>query len=193
MNTATLKPVFALCALLLSASPMAGEHQAHGACPHHSNVDGQACSHHGKACKHGKHGDMNEMRERLDKLDLSDTQRQEMGSLFAIYEPRVREVIKRGQQGREALVMATPGSNDYNNLISAVSLEASVSAGEMVVLLAELQANAYALLTDEQQQKYQALKQEARDKAAAKMKEKAAKKDAEKAAGSAPRRNPFTP
>ena len=51
----------------------------------------------------------------------------------------------------------------------------------MVVLLAELQANAFALLTDEQQTRYQELKAEAQAKAAEKAAEKKAKREARKA------------
>ena len=193
MHTATLKPVYkpviALCALLMSTAPLAGGHQAsedeaNRSCPHHSNVDGHTCSHHGKYGPHGKHGgprseeELAAMRERMDKLGLSDAQKQEMGTLFGIYQPRVREILERGLADREALVMAVPGSDKYNSLIGTVSQEAAASAGEMVVLLAELQANAFALLTDEQQDKYQALKGEARAKAEEKA---AAKREARKA------------
>jgi len=186
MNIATLKPVFVLSALFLSTAPLAAEHssvqnQAHDSCPHHNNVDGGTCSHHGGSCMHGKPRSEEElaaMRERMDKLGLSDAQRQEMVSLFGIYQPRFREIVERGREGREALLMATPGSGEYNSLIGKVSVEASASAGEVVVLLSELQANAYALLTDEQQEKYQALKAEARAKAAEKA---AAKREARKA------------
>lgn len=189
MNTATLKPVFVLSALLLSAAPLAAEDKPseHGACPHHNNVEGGACSHHGAHCKHGKgygprsEADMAKMREQMDALGLTDTQKQEMASLFGIYQPRIREIVERGHADREALVMATPGSDDYNSLVGTVSQEASASAGEMVVLMAELQSNAFALLTDEQQAKYLALKADAREKAAAKAEEAKAKREARKA------------
>lgn len=167
MNTATLKPVILLCALLpvyaLAAEQSPPAEHPHSKCPHHTS-----------------HGELTAMRERMQQLGLSELQKQELGTLVGIYEPRLREIVARGHADREALLLAVPGSADYNSLTGKVSQEAAASAGEMVVLLAELQANAYALLTDEQQAQYLELKEEARAKAA----EKAAAKRAARKASS---------
>lgn len=109
--------------------------------------------------------DLQAMRERMNKLGLSEAQKQEMASLFGIYQPRFKELLERGHADREALALAVPDSGDYDTLVGQVSQEAAATAGEMVVLLAELQENAYALLMPEQQEKYQALKAEARARA----------------------------
>lgn len=117
------------------------------------------------------------MRERMNKLGLDDAQKQEMASLFGIYQPRFRELAERGKPNREALLLAAPDSPEYDTLVGKVSQGAAATAGEVVVLLAELQENAYALLTPEQQEKYRQLKVEARDRAEEKL---AAKRAARK-------------
>jgi len=146
-------------------------------CPHHSNEDGAPCMHHAHDGKAG----WESMRSRLDELQLTSTQQQEMAQLFAIYQPRFAEIARRGQADREALLETAPGAEAYNDLVARVSQEASSAAGEVVVLLAELQANAYALLDDEQQARYRVLLEEAAARRA-ELKAKMAAKQAEKEA-----------
>ena len=88
-----------------------------------------------------------------DELKLNTTQKQEFGSLMQIYGPRLQEIRKRGQDSRKRLLSMAPDDPDYSKLTDQVAKDASKSAREVVVLLAELQSNAYALLTPEQQQK----------------------------------------
>ncbi len=145
-------------------------------CPHHNNDEGNSCRHHGK--HHGQAGkysddDMQRFRERMDKLALSDAQKQDMASLMGIYQPRFKALRERGAADREALFAAAPDATGYAALTDAVSTEAGRTAAEVLVLLAELQANAYALLTPDQQAEYRAMKVKAWERAQEKAQEKA--------------------
>ncbi len=140
---------------------------ADAVCPHHNNDEGHSCRHHGKHRHEGSYSeaDMQRFRERMDKLALSDAQKQDMASLMRIYQPRFKALRERGAADREALFAAAPDATGYAALTDAVSIEAGRTAAEVVVLMAELQANAYALLTPDQQAEYRAMKVKAWEKA----------------------------
>ncbi len=104
------------------------------------------------------------MRERFAGLRLNETQKQELASLMGIYGPRLKELRERGAADRRALLLATPDAPDYRALTERVSSETARTAAETVVLLAELQANAYALLDPDQQATYQRLKEQAAER-----------------------------
>ncbi len=115
----------------------------------------------------GTHGDpeaMQEFRARMEKLQLSEQQQQDMAALLQLYEPRLQEIRKRGQADREALILLAPDAADYDARVASVATEAAAAAREVIVLLADLQTNAYALLTPAQQAEYQALKADAEKK-----------------------------
>lgn len=173
----SILPVALLTAL--SAIPAAGTLFAadDAARPHHNNDNSQARTHNGQHdCKHstkhryGRDGNAPEaqlqtFRERMEKLSLSDVQKQDMAALIGIYQPRFKSLRERGQADREALFEAPPDAANYSLLVNTVSNEAGQTASEMVVLLTELQANAYALLTAAQQAEYRDLKAKARQRA----------------------------
>jgi len=153
----------------LSAVSMTGPALAadDAASPHHNNDTGHTCRHHGKDHNHrDEHSaeEMQQFRERMEKLALSPGQKQDMASLMTIYQPRFEELRKRGQVDREALLNAAPDADGYSALAYKVSVDAGQTASEIVVLLAELQANAYALLTEEQQAEYRVLKAKAMER-----------------------------
>jgi Spy/CpxP family protein refolding chaperone len=136
--------------LLFVMSPVyAGQHAQAEANTKSEHCE-QHAKHHGNA--HGKRqGDNAGMFGA--ELKLSGTQKQEFASLMQIYGPRLQEIRKRGQDERKRLLSMAPDDPDYSKLTDQVAKDASKSATEVVVLLAELQSNAYALLTSEQQQK----------------------------------------
>ena len=136
--------------LLFVMSPVyAGQHAQAEASTKGEHCE-QHAEHHGNA--HGKRqGDNAGMFGA--ELKLSGTQKQEFASLMQIYGPRLQEIRKRGQDERKRLLSMAPDDPDYSKLTDQVAKDASKSATEVVVLLAELQSNAYALLTPEQQQK----------------------------------------
>jgi Spy/CpxP family protein refolding chaperone len=139
--------------LLFVMSPVyAGQHAQAEANTKSEHCE-QHAEHHGNA--HGKH--QNRQGDNAGmfgaELKLSGTQKQEFASLMQIYGPRLQEIRKRGQDERKRLLSMAPDDPDYSKLTDQVAKDASKSATEVVVLLAELQSNAYALLTSEQQQK----------------------------------------
>jgi Spy/CpxP family protein refolding chaperone len=139
--------------LLFVMSPVyAGQHAQAEANTKSEHCE-QHAEHHGNA--HGKH--QNRQGDNAGmfgaELKLSGTQKQEFASLMQIYGPRLQEIRKRGQDERKRLLSMAPDDPDYSKLTDLVAKDASKSATEVVVLLAELQSNAYALLTPEQQQK----------------------------------------
>jgi Spy/CpxP family protein refolding chaperone len=99
-----------------------------------------------------------------EKLGLTDPQMQELASLMEIYRPRFSELRERGEANRKQLLAMAPDDPGYSALTDAVSEEAGRTAAELVVLMAELQANAYGLLTDEQQAKYLELRVSMRER-----------------------------
>lgn len=133
-------------------------------CPHHNNAG--KCAHksgyhgHGKSDSkgHGYGKGMDALHKRMEQLDLSDSQKQELAALLRMYQPRFKDLQKRGAAGRQQLFRTAPGAPEYSALVDEVAAEAARTASEVVVLLGELQSNAYALLTPEQQQKWQTLK-----------------------------------
>ena len=156
--------LFALSAVSMTGPALAADDAAR---PHHNNDEGHSCTHHDKHHGHGgerSEADMQQFRERMEKLALSPSQKQDMASLMTIYQPRFKELHERGRDDREALLNAAPDADGYSALAYKVSVDAGQTASEVVVLLAELQANAYALLTEEQQAEYRALKVKAMER-----------------------------
>jgi len=155
----------ALALFLSAGSVLAADATAQ---PHHNNDNSHACSPDGKHQRYGgkrSEAEMQDFRERMEKFALSETQKQDMAALMGIYMPRLKALQERGQSDRDALFSAAPDAAGYTTLVDKVSGDAANTAGEVVVLLAELQANAYALLTKEQQAEYRALKVKAKDRA----------------------------
>lgn len=195
-----------MAALMLSAGPLLAEAEtttneagpaAAGACPHDGQAgqcamgQGQTCQHKGKACmgsgKHGKgmHGMAGEagpmaMFTRMgEELALAEPQKQELAALMEMYRPRIKELAQRGQENLRPLMYMAPDEPAYNILATELSEQAGASAAEMVTLLTELQANAYALLTTEQQATFMAKRAEMRER----MEKRKAEMEARREAG----------
>ena len=99
-----------------------------------------------------------------DKLGMSEDQKLELTALMQIYGPRFKELGERGEAQRKELMAMAPDDAGYSKLTESVSEEAGRAAAEVVVLLAELQTNAYALLTPEQQAKYMEMRSTMRER-----------------------------
>jgi Spy/CpxP family protein refolding chaperone len=201
---AKLSPVrwVLMAALMLSAGALFAEAETTtnetcpataGACPHDQCAmgQGQTCQHKGKTCmgsgKHGKgmHGMAGEagpmaMFTRMgEELALTEPQKQELAALMEMYRPRIKELAQRGQENLRPLVDMAPDDPAYNKLAAELSEQAGASAAEMVTLLTELQANAYALLTTEQQATFMAKRAEMRER----MEKRKAEMEARREAG----------
>jgi Spy/CpxP family protein refolding chaperone len=136
--------------LLMHGPAQAGAHKS----PTAAGSAHAGGGHHGYRGMGGDGEGMDMLAGMGEKLGLSDTQKQDLGSLLEIYRPRFEELAKRGQASREQLLATTPDGPGYSALTDEVSAEAGRTAAEVVVLMAELQTNAYSLLTNDQQAKY---------------------------------------
>jgi Spy/CpxP family protein refolding chaperone len=99
-----------------------------------------------------------------EELALTEPQKQELAALMEMYRPRIKELAQRGQENLRPLMDMAPDDPAYNKLATELSEQAGASAAEMVTLLTELQANAYALLTTEQQATFMAKRAEMRER-----------------------------
>jgi Spy/CpxP family protein refolding chaperone len=124
-------------------------------CPHHT--DGQYGMHH-----YGTDGFAG-IEGMGDSLGLTETQKQELAALVQIYQPRIKELLERTGQSRELLSLA-PNDPNYSLEAAKMSQLAGATASEMVILLSELQSNAFALLSNEQQARYMELRAEQRER-----------------------------
>jgi Spy/CpxP family protein refolding chaperone len=127
--------------------------------------DGEICS-----CKHYSHHGAQgtagmELFERMaTELALSDTQKQELGTLLEMYRPRISELVERSIASSKALFEIAPDDPAYNSRAAELSQLAGTTSAEIVTLMSELQANAYALLMPEQQAKFLQLRAERRQR-----------------------------
>ncbi len=185
MHTLKLIPGILGCLLLLGSpiTASAGAHkQADAAggndtatcpagkegCPHqHKHSDKH---HHGHGHKHGGYhgrgGPDGKGGMFGEEMNLSEQQKQDMAALMQIYGPRLGDIRKRGQENRRRLMGMNPDDPAYSGLTDSVAKEAAASASEVIILLAELQSNAYTLLTPEQQQKFGEFRQKMLDRMA---------------------------
>ncbi|MDP6436740.1 MAG: Spy/CpxP family protein refolding chaperone [Gammaproteobacteria bacterium] len=135
---------------------------------HKSGADGDSGDRHGRhfGGRHfgGPRGGMDMMPGFGKEIDLSDEQKEEMAALMGIYGPRLKELRERGDAKRKELMALAPDDPAYDDLTEDVSEDVGKAAAELVVLLAEMQANAYGILTDEQQAKYLELRASSKER-----------------------------
>lgn len=193
---AMLRPVrWALTAtLILMAGPLFAEAEptgnetcpagATGTCPHAMGMGhdkGHDKGHPGMGM-HGRSGGPGPMamfKRMGEDLALTEPQKQELAALMAMYRPRIKELAQRGQEGRQVLMVMAPDDPAYNTEAAKLSEQAGVSAAELVTLLTELQANAYALLSTEQQATFMKKRAEMRER----MEKRKAEMEARREAG----------
>ena len=198
LTCAMLRPVrWALTAtLILMAGPLFAEAEptgnetcpaaAAGECPHdhagkHSMGMGHDRGHYGMHGKPGGAGPMAMFKRMGEELALTEPQKLELAALMEMYRPRIKELAQRGQESRQALMAMAPDDPAYNTEAAQLSEQAGASAAELVTLLTELQANAYALLTAEQQATFMAKRVEMRER----MEKRKAEMEARREAGEA--------
>ena len=144
------------------------------------SAESAPCENHGK--HHGDIAGHQDMRAQLEAelatLGLSDTQKQDIGTLVQLYGERLQAIAARGDENRRELLELSPLDPDYDTLTNEVSQEASAAAGEVVNVLSELQRTAFLLLSNEQQDTLLQLRAEKQQA----MQERIAAKRAERAA-----------
>ena len=103
----------------------------------------------------GRHG-RDHARALLRELDLTEEQRQEM---HALAEPSAKETFERAAQMRKALNEAVENGVD-ESAIRQYAYELGMAEGDAAVERARTHAQMMQILTDEQREKYEALKEE---------------------------------
>ena len=134
---------------------------------HKSGADGDSGARHGRhfgGGRPGGPGGMGMMPGMGKDFGLTEDQKQEMAALMGIYGPRLKELRERGDAKRKELMALAPDDPAYDDLTEEVSKDVGKAAAELVVLLAEMQANAYGILTDEQQAKYLELRASSKER-----------------------------
>jgi len=196
LTCAMFRPVrWALTAtLILMAGPLFAEAEATGnetgpagatgTCPHAKGMGhdmGHGKGHPGMGM-HGMAGGTGAMamfKRMGEDLALTEPQKQELAALMEMYRPRIKELAQRGQESRQAIMAMAPDDPAYNMEAAKLSEQAGASAAELVTLITELQANAYALLTTEQQATFMAKRVEMRER----MEKRKAEMEARREAG----------
>ncbi len=142
----------AILLLAMSATALAGGHRGAGVGP----GDGMFMG--------GGDGSMGIPPKLAERLNLSEQQQQDMLALTGLYGPRLKEIADRGKADRQTLAAMAPDDPSYGDYAGRVSQEAGLAAAESVTLMTELQSNIYALLDEEQQAEYMAMRVEMRER-----------------------------
>jgi Spy/CpxP family protein refolding chaperone len=98
-----------------------------------------------------------------DELGLTGQQQSDIQIIIADYAPRFRDLARLGRDTAKALLETSPGDPAYVDRTRDASALAASSAAELVTLLAEMRGKLYSVLTPEQRDKLEALRQEHRD------------------------------
>ena len=88
-----------------------------------------------------------------DELGLTGQQRTDIQIIIADYMPRYRDLAELGRDTAKDLLNMAPDSPDYVDATQKASATAASSAAELVILLSEMRAKLYAVLTAEQRAK----------------------------------------
>jgi protein CpxP len=99
--------------------------------------------------------------ERLvHKLDLSQAQREQVFAVLDETRPARREIRWAFADQRRAFMQLQPTDADYQDRLTEIAGDMGKLTNRMVVLLGETRAKVAALLTEEQRQQLQNLRQE---------------------------------
>jgi hypothetical protein len=147
MPASSLAKLLLAATLLVPAALLAADGAAE---PAHCDDQGE---HHAK--HHGDKAAHSDMRAQLEAefvaLGLTNTQKQDLGTLVQLYAERLQAIATRGDTDRRELLELSPLDPDYDTLTNQVSQEAANAAGDVVNVLSELQRTAFLLLSNAQQ------------------------------------------
>ncbi|MFQ5634907.1 MAG: Spy/CpxP family protein refolding chaperone, partial [Gammaproteobacteria bacterium] len=90
-----------------------------------------------------------------EELGLTGQQQSDIRIIASDYAERFRDLAKLGRETAEDLLSLAPDNPAYRAKTDEASALAATSAAEMIVLLAEMRAKFYAVLTDEQRRTLQ--------------------------------------
>ncbi len=89
----------------------------------------------------------------LRQLELSDTQKEQIGTITQSHRDEMRQVAERTREAQRALDAATEGSSVNEADIRAKSTALAAALGDGAILRAKINAEILGVLTAEQQQK----------------------------------------
>ena len=92
----------------------------------------------------------NRMQQLVDELGLTGQQQTDIQIITSDYAERFRDLAKLGRTTAEELLDIEPDDPTYREKTDEASVLAASSAAETVILLAEMRAKLYAVLTAEQ-------------------------------------------
>jgi len=107
---------------------------------------------------HAMHGTMDgsspqDMLQRFaDELALTGQQQQDLQIIGSDYAERFRDLGELGRKSAEELMSLEPSDPSYGPKTDEASALAATSAAEMVILLSEMRAKLYAVLTEAQRE-----------------------------------------
>lgn len=98
-----------------------------------------------------------------EKLDLTGQQQSDIQIIMSDYAVRFRDLARLGKETAGKLLQTAPDDPQYRAMTDEASAMAASSAAEVVVLLAEMRAKLYSVLTLEQRERLKELRQSRHD------------------------------
>lgn len=95
----------------------------------------------------------NMMQQFFDDLGLTGQQQTDIQIITSDYAERFRDIMKLGRSAAEDLLSLAPDDPTYREKTDEASALAATSAAETIVLMAEMRAKLYSVLTDDQRTK----------------------------------------
>jgi Spy/CpxP family protein refolding chaperone len=99
----------------------------------------------------GTHGPLGPTMRMLDALDLSAEQRQLVQGILEAKAPALRALKADGRALRERMMAVAPEDADYYDTVAEIARRSGELAPRLVETMAQLRAEIYGVLTDEQQ------------------------------------------
>jgi protein CpxP len=105
-----------------------------------------------------------ELRMGLRALNLTDEQRAQVRTVLQGHRDDVRALVQKGRAARRQLFDAASGSPVDENAVRAASTAVADAAADAAILRAKVRSEIFALLTPEQREKAETLKQQMRER-----------------------------
>jgi Spy/CpxP family protein refolding chaperone len=98
------------------------------------------------------------------ELQLTADQQQKLKGVFESARPEMEQVREKARQNADKLRAATPGTRNYDAVVSEVARNAGDLATRAVTNGAQLRAQVWAILTPDQRQKMESLQAQRRER-----------------------------
>lgn len=114
---------------------------------------------------HGHRGfDGHGMHRLLHKLDLTDQQRSQVRDIMQKSRPQYQTLRTQMRDNQRRLMQINPDDPNYTNVVSQVAQANGQVVTQMIQLRSQERADIYKVLTPEQKQKLQTMKQKWRER-----------------------------